>query len=62
MMKVADGKRVVFVFAALQEDVHSVDGSDTVFLPNGREGLIRQWHPFPIPLRSGDLFFLYSLT
>ena len=48
------------VFAALDEDLHSVDGTDTVFLPHNREGLPRPWDPIPIPLRRGDLFVLYS--
>ena len=60
MMKVPDGKRVVSVFAALDEDLYSVDGTNTVFLPHSREGLPRPWDPIPIPLRRGDLFVLYS--
>ena len=60
MMKVPDGKRVVSVFAALDEDLYSVDGTDTVFLPHYPDGLPRPWQPIPIPLRGGDLFILYS--
>ena len=45
MMKVPDGKRVVFVFAALDADLYSVDGTDTVFLPHSSEGLPRPWDP-----------------
>ena len=60
MMKVPDGKRVVSVFVALDEDLYSVDGTDTVFLPHSRDGLPRPWDPIPIPLRHGDLFVLYS--
>ena len=60
MMKVPDGKRVVSVFAALDEDEDSVDGTDTVFLPHSRDVLPRPWDPIPIPLRRGDLFVLYS--
>ena len=47
-------------FAALDEDLYSVDGTDTVFLPHSRDGLPRPWDPIPIPLRRGDLFVLYS--
>ena len=57
MMKVPDGKSVVFVFADLDEDLYSVDGT---FLPHSREGLLRPWDPIPIPLRRGDCFFFYS--
>ena len=60
MMKVPDGKRVVSVFAALDEDLSSVDGTDTVFLPHSREGVPRPWDPIPIPLQRGDSFVLYS--
>ena len=60
MMKVPAGKRVVSVFAAFDEDLYSVDGTDTVFLPHSREGLPRPCDPIPIPLRPGDLFVLYS--
>ena len=60
MMKVPDGKRVVSVFAALDEDLYSLDGTNTVFLPHSREGLPRPWGPIPLPLRRGDLFVLYS--
>ena len=60
MMKVPDGKRVVSVFAASDEEWYFVDGTDTVFLPHSREGLPRPWDPIPIPLRPGDLFVLYS--
>ena len=60
MMKVPDGKRVVSVFAAFDEDLYSVDGTDTVFLPHSREGLPRPWDPIFIPMRCGDLFVLYS--
>ena len=60
MMKVPDGKRVVSVFAALDEDLYSVDGTDTVFVPHRREGLPRPRDPIPIPLRRGDLFLLYG--
>ena len=60
MMKVPDGKRVVSVFAALDEDLYSVDGTDTVFLPHTREGLPYPWDPIPIPLRRGALFVLYT--
>ena len=53
MMKVPDGKRAVSVFAALDEDLYSVDGTDTVFLPHSREGLPRPYgHCF------GDRLFL----
>ena len=41
MMKVPDGKRVVSVFAALDEDLYSVDGTDTFFLPHSHDGLPR---------------------
>ena len=58
-MKVPGVKRVVSVFAALVEDLYSVDGTDTVFLPHSRDGLPRPWDPIPIPLRRGDLFVLY---
>ena len=60
MIKVPDGKRVVSVFAALDEDLYSVDSTDTVVLPHSRDGLPRPWDPIPIPLRPGDLFVLYS--
>ena len=60
MMKVLDGKRVVFVFVALDEDLYSVHGTDNVFLPHSREGLPRPWDPIPIPLRHGDFFVLSS--
>ena len=60
MMKVPDGKRVVSVFVALDEDLYSVDGTGAVFLPNSREGVSRPWDPLPIPLRRGDLFVFYS--
>ena len=60
MMRVPDEKRVVSVFAALDEDLYSVNGTDAVFLPHSREGLPRPWHPIPIQLRRGDLFVLYS--
>ena len=60
MMKVPDGKRVVSIFASLDEDLYSVDGTDTVFLPHSREGFPHPWDPIPIPLRRGDLFVLYS--
>ena len=33
MTKVPDGMRVVYVFAALDVDLYSVDGANTVFLP-----------------------------
>ena len=60
MIKVPDGKRVVSLFAALDEDLYSVDGTNTVFWRHSREGLPRPWDPTPIPLRRGDLFILYS--
>ena len=60
MIKVPDGKRVVSVFAALDEDLYSIDGTDTVFLPHSLEGLPRAWDPIPILLRRSDLFILYS--
>ena len=60
MMKVPDGKSVVSVFACLDEDLYSVNGTDTVFLPRSRDGLPRPWEPIPVPLRRGDLFVLYS--
>ena len=60
MMRFPDGKRVVSVFAALDEDLYSVDGTDTVSLPHSRDGLPRPWDPIPILLRRGDLFVLYS--
>ena len=60
MVKFPDGKRVVSVFAALDEDLYSVDGTDNVFLPHSRDGLPRPWDPIPIPLRRGDLLVLYS--
>ena len=41
---------MVSVFAALDEDLYSVDGTDTVFLPHSREGLPRPWDPIPILL------------
>ena len=56
---VLDGKRVVFVFAALDEDLHSNDGTDTVFLPHRREGLPRLWDPIPVPLGRGVFVILY---
>ena len=60
MMKVPDGKWVVSLFAALDKDLYSVDGIDTVFLPHSLDGLPRPWDPIPISLRRGDLFVLYS--
>ena len=60
MMKVPDGKMVVSVFAASDEDLYSVDGTNTVFLPHSRKGLLRPWDPIPMPLRRGDLFVLYN--
>ena len=51
---------MVCVFAALDEDLYSVDGTDTVLLPHSRDGFPRPWDPIPIPLRPGDLFVLYS--
>ena len=60
IMKVPEGKRVVSVFAALDEDLYSVYGTNTVFLPHSRDGLPHPWDPFPIPLRRGDLFVLFS--
>ena len=41
MLKVRDGKRVVSVFVALDEDLYSVHGTETVLLPYGCEGLPR---------------------
>ena len=60
MMKVPDGKRVVSVFAASDEDLYSVDGTDTVFLAHPCEGLPHLCDPIPIPPGRGDLFVLYS--
>ena len=51
---------MVSVFAALDEYLYSVYGTNTVFLPHSREGLPCPWDPIPIPLRCGDLFVLYS--
>ena len=42
-MKFPDGNRVVSVFAALDEELYSVDGTDTLCLPHNREGLPRPW-------------------
>ena len=59
-----DGKRVVSVFVALDEDLYSVDGTiddtNTVFLPHSREGLPCPRDPIPTPLRRGDLSVLYN--
>ena len=60
MIKVPDGKWVVSVFAAFDEDLYSFDGANTIFLPHIREGLPRPWDPIPVPLRRGNLFVLHS--
>ena len=51
---------MVSVFAALSEDLYSVDGTDTVFLPHSREGLPHPWDLIPILLRHGDFPLLYG--
>ena len=53
VMKVSDGKRVVSVYTALDEDLYSVDGTDTVFLP---QEFAPSLGPYCHSARRGDLF------
>ena len=48
MLRVPYGQRVVSVFAALDEDLYPILGTDTVFVPHGREALPYPSDPIPI--------------